>query len=130
MVKPLTPEIEVLAALGAWALRQARGRPEMIEDIKRQVMPRFVERYPHHKVLAHWCMEALEAPEKDVTPGLAPPAITTDEQLTVGELIERLYFFPSMHSVLGQIGEGSPAEIAGVEDGELGVILRIKPPDE
>lgn len=129
MTKPLTPELEVLAALGAWTLRQARGRPEMLVDIRREVLSRFEGRYPHHKVIGHWCAEALEAPEKDVTPVADTPSSPGDVQdMTVGELIERLYCFPSGMRALGQLGEEFPGDIVGVEEDADGVVMKIRQP--
>lgn len=131
MVKPLTPELEVLAALGAWTLRQARGRPEMLADIRREVLSRFEGRYPHQKLIAHWCAEALEAPEKDVTPGndtLSSPCDVQD--MTVGELIERLYFFTPGMLARAQVEDGTLGEIVGVEEGMGTVVLKIGSPDQ
>lgn len=131
MVKPLTPELEVLAALGAWTLRQARGRPDMLADIRRDVLARFEGRYPHHKVVAHWCAEALEAPEKDVTPGndsLSRPCDVQD--MTVGELIEQLYFFSPGMLARAQFEERPLGEIVGIEESAGAVVLKIGAPDQ
>lgn len=131
MMKSVTPEMEVLAALGAWTLRQARGRPEMLADIRCDVLSRFEGRYPHHKVIGHWCSEAQEAPEKDVTPaGNVLASASEVQDMTVGELIERLYFFSPGMLARGQVEDGPPGEIVGIEEGAAGVALKIKMPGQ
>lgn len=98
----------------------------MLADIRREVLSRFEGRYPHHKVVAHWCAEALEAPEKDVTPRNNTPSSPNDSQdLSVGELIERLYFFSPGMLARAQVEDGPLGEIVGVEEGTGTVVLKI-----
>lgn len=56
---------EVLAAIGAWALREMQGQPERSRALFDALVPLFDGRYPHHKILTHFCVEAREP--KDVT---------------------------------------------------------------
>jgi len=59
--------LEVLAAIGTWALHDMQGQPERIEALFDDLAPGFRDIYPHHKLLAHLCQEAREL--RDVTPG-------------------------------------------------------------
>lgn len=52
--------LEVLAAIGAWALHNAQGRPELTAEVFRCLVPQFQGRYPQQKLLSHWCEEARE----------------------------------------------------------------------
>lgn len=61
------PRLEVLAAIGELALRDMQGQPERIRALFDALMPRYLDVYPHHKILAGLCQEAREP--KDVTPG-------------------------------------------------------------
>lgn len=54
------PMQEVLAAIGAWTMHNCQGKPEMANEIFRCVVPKFQDRYPHHKLLAHLCQDARD----------------------------------------------------------------------
>jgi len=65
-MKKLDPaSLEVLAAIGAWTLHNAQGKPEVAETIFNDLIYQFQGRYPHHKLLAHWTQEAKK-PFRDV----------------------------------------------------------------
>lgn len=54
------PMQEVLAAIGAWTMHNCQGKPEMADEIFRCIVPKFQDRYPHHKLLSHLCREARD----------------------------------------------------------------------
>lgn len=54
------PMQEVLAAIGAWTMHYCQGNVELADEIFRCVIPKFQDRYPHHKLLAHLCREAKD----------------------------------------------------------------------
>lgn len=60
------PMQEVLAAIGAWTMHNCQGKPEMAAEIFNCLVPKFLDRYPHHKLLSHLCQDARE-------PLLVPP---------------------------------------------------------
>ncbi len=64
------PMQEVLAAVGAWTMHNCQGNAEMADEIFRCVVPKFQDRYPHHKLLTHLCQEARP-----------PLLVTTDSPL-------------------------------------------------
>ncbi len=52
------PMQEVLAAIGFWTMHSCQGNTELADEIFRCVIPNFEDRYPHHKLLAHLCLDA------------------------------------------------------------------------
>lgn len=60
----------VLAAIGAWTMHNCQGNAELANEIFRCVIPKFQDRYPHHKLLSHLCREAK-----------APLLVSTDSSL-------------------------------------------------
>jgi len=50
--------LEILSAIGAWTLHNAQGKPTEARRIFKCLVPQFEGRYPHHKLLSHWCSEA------------------------------------------------------------------------
>ena len=119
------PDIEVLAAIGAWTLHEAQGRPELAKDIFNQVLPPMRDRYPHHKLLAHWCQDAKEL--IDVTPGAEnlPPG---EDGMTVAELVRRLKLFRPDTRVVIEMDEHRVADVTGVSERPIGyeTVVSIK----
>lgn len=60
MKKPDYITAEILATIGAWTLHNAQGKPEIAEAIFKDLLPQFQGRYPHHKLLTHWCDDAKQ----------------------------------------------------------------------
>ena len=60
MKKPDHITAELLATIGAWTLHNAQGKPEIAEAIVKDMLPQFQNRYPHEKLLTHWCDEAKQ----------------------------------------------------------------------
>lgn len=87
----------------------------MVNDIFYRLLPQFRDRYPHHKLLAHWRQEAGEA--IDVTPGVAdqPPS---DDRMMVAELILRLKLFRPDARVVVRADEKGFADIVEVRQQE------------
>jgi hypothetical protein len=46
------PMQEILAAIGAWTMHNCQGNAELANEIFKCVIPKFQDRYPHHKLLA------------------------------------------------------------------------------
>jgi hypothetical protein len=111
--KNFTPDIEVLAAIGAWTLHEAQGRPELARDIFNQVLPPIQDHYPHHKLLAHWCQAAGEL--IDVTPGAASQP-SGEDGMTVGELVRRLKLFRPDARIMIEMGEQRAVDVAGITE--------------
>ncbi len=60
MKKPDYISAEILATIGAWTLHNAQGKPEIASAIFKNLLPQFQNRYPHEKLLTHWCEDAKE----------------------------------------------------------------------
>ena len=105
------PDIEVLAAIGAWTLHEAQGKPELAKDIFNQVLPPIRDRYPHHKLLAHWCQDARET--IDVTPG-AENQPSGEDGMTVAELVRRLKLFRPDARIVVEMDEHKVTDVAGI----------------
>lgn len=123
--KSSAPDIEVLAAIGAWTLHEAQGRPELAKDIFNQVLPPMRDRYPHHKLLAHWCQDAREL--INVTPGAEnqPPG---EDGMTVGELVRRLKLFRPDARIVIAMDEHRVADVAGIIEQSIAneIVVSIK----
>lgn len=105
------PDIEVLAAIGAWTLHEAQGRPDLAKEISNQVLPPMQDRYPHHKLLSHWCQDAREL--IDVTPGVASQH-PGEDGMTVGELVRRLKLFRPDARIVMAMDEHRVADVIGI----------------
>ncbi|MCL4469920.1 MAG: hypothetical protein M1547_02015 [Gammaproteobacteria bacterium] len=53
-------EQEVLAAVGELLVSQLAGRDELARAIFGALVPRFMGRYPHHKILTHIVLGQIE----------------------------------------------------------------------
>lgn len=51
---------EILAAIGAWTMHNAQGNRQLADEIFNCLIPKYLGRYPYHKLLAHLCQEARE----------------------------------------------------------------------
>jgi len=58
--KNIDPMTEILAAIGAWTMHNCQGNAEMSEEIFRCIIPKFKDRFPHHKLLSNLRQEASE----------------------------------------------------------------------
>ncbi|KRH79561.1 hypothetical protein FERRO_06290 [Ferrovum sp. JA12] len=54
------PMQEVLAAIGAWTMHNCQGNAEMADEIFNCLIPKFQDRFPHHKLLTHLRREARD----------------------------------------------------------------------
>jgi len=55
---------EVLAEIGRIVLNSVQGRPELAREVFNAVIPKFQNRYPHHKILSHFLLQ--EAFEREI----------------------------------------------------------------
>lgn len=81
-MKKLDPaSLEVLAAIGAWTLHNAQGKPEVAEAIWNDLLPQFKGRYPHEKKLSHWTQDAKE-PVREIQDAEKVQILTVAQRLS------------------------------------------------
>jgi len=70
------PMQEILAAVGAWTMHNCQGYAELANEIFKDLIPKFQDHYPHHKLLTQLCQEAK-----------APLLVATDSPLLIVYLV-------------------------------------------